>query len=88
MWQIRPSGEAIRCGGVIMKCRKCGGQNAYCNGCGADSSGYTWETWFCPDCGNSHTVNRKVSRRSKSVTTELLDEIVINGVKYRKVGND
>ena len=68
-----------------MKCSKCGSQYTYHSGCGVDADGFYWEEWFCPDCGNSHTVNRKVSRKSKTITTELPDEIVINGIRYRKV---
>lgn len=67
-----------------MPCRKCGSRNTYSNGCG-ESNGFYWETWYCPDCGYSHTINTKVVKKSKSITQELPDELVINGVKYRRV---
>lgn len=72
-----------------MICPKCNGRNAYCTGCGADLSGFSWEMWYCPECGHSYTRRRKtVKKNSKSVAVELPDEIEINGIKYRRVCND
>ena len=62
-----------------MICRKCNSQNAYCSSWGVDIRGFAWETWFCPDCGHSHTIRRKVDG------TKLPDKIEINGIEYRKV---
>lgn len=76
-----------------MNCPKCSGRNVYATGVGEDRSGYSWVTWVCLDCGHEYstrryTAERNVSKKSKSVTTELPDEIVINGIRYRKVDND
>ena len=68
-----------------MTCSKCNGQSVYCSDWGEDRYGHVWETWFCPNCGHSYTTSRKVTKKSKSVTTELPYEIVINGIRYRRV---
>ena len=70
-----------------MNCPKCNGQSVYPTFVSEDRSGYTWTTWFCPNCGHEHTTHSYVSKRkaAKSGRTEPPDEVVINGVKYRRV---
>ena len=73
-----------------MRCSICNGQSVYCSAWGEDREGRIWNAWSCPNCGHSYTTSRyigkgKAVKNSKSVTTELPDEIVINGIKYRKV---
>ena len=68
-----------------MRCSKCNGQSVFCIEWGEDRNDRIWERWFCPNCGYSYTTNRKVTKKSKSVTTELPDELVINGIKYRRI---
>ena len=73
-----------------MTCSKCNGQSVYCSDWGEDRYGHVWETWFCPNCGHSYTTTRyigkcKAVKNSKSVAPELPDELVINGIRYRRV---
>lgn len=73
-----------------MRCSKCNGQSVYCSAWSEDTDGRIWDTWFCPNCGHSYITRgyidkSKAVKNSKSVAPELPDEIVINGIKYRKV---
>ena len=70
-----------------MTCSKCNGQSVYPTNIVEDRASYTWVTWRCPNCGYERTTHVYTPKQKAATcgTTNLPDELVINGVKYRRV---
>lgn len=63
-----------------MTCPKCGSQNNYVTGVSGDTAGRVIHHLSCSRCSHSWTTASHPAR-----APELPDELVINGITYRRV---
>lgn len=68
-----------------MICPKCGRRNVHLTGASEDTAGRIIHYLSCSECNYSWRNTAKKVAEYSNVTTQLPDEIEINGIKYRRV---